>query len=411
MSLPEAHTEDKAKPGEAERLIHQEFAALRACYLDVAARGPLPASAQAAVAAMLAAQAEGRVPKADWLALAERVRGRLAAWLGAEADEIAFTQNVSDGLNRVATALNLGPGDRIIAAPVIEHPNNVFPWLWQAARNGAEFAEVHPRPGQPLEEALIAALDGRTRLLAISSVDFATGRRTDLAALGAACRSRDVFLLVDGAQSAGVLAEDFSKLPVDGWATATQKGLLGLYGLGVLFVRRAWADRLRPAGLARFSVTLQAEHEAAGPEAGWTLRAGAGRFETGNYNYPALAAQEASLELLGKLGPAEVERRAVGAAAALRSGLEALDIPLLQVPMAHRSHILAVAAAQGEGHDTAETPWVGSLSACLRAAGIGHSVRRGAVRLSTHMHVLPDGVAEVLDCAAAWRRQQDTKLG
>lgn len=409
--VTEPQIEGKPRAAEGtEAMLRREFAALRGCYLDVAARGPLPASTQAAIGAVIAAQAEGRVPKDEWLALAERVRGQLAAWLGAGADEIAFTQNVSDGLNRVASALSLRPGDRIVAAPVVEHPNNVFPWLWQAARNGAEFAEVRPRQGETVEEALIAALDGRTRLLAVSAVDFSTGRRTDLSELGAACRARDVFLLVDGAQSAGVLAEDFSELPVDGWTTATQKGLLGLYGLGVLYVRRAWADRLQPSGLARFSVALEAGHEAAGPEAGWSLRPGAGRFETGNYNYPALAAQEASLALLGKLGPAEVERRALGAAAALRAGLESLGIPLLPVPEAHRSHILSAAAAQGEGHDTAETPWVRSFSAALQAAGIGHSVRRGAVRLSAHFYVLPDSVAEVIDCAAAWRRQQGSRL-
>jgi cysteine desulfurase/selenocysteine lyase len=404
MVIQAAPSPDK-RADQADALIRREFAGLTGTsYLDVAARAPLPASAERAAAAMLAAQASGTISKNDWLALVERARGQAAARLGAQPEEIAFTKNASEGLNLVATALRLGPGDRMVTMSAIEHPNNILPWMWQAQEAGAELVNLEPRQGQSPEEAMISAIDGRTKLVAVTAVDFATGRRTDLAVLGEACRRHGAFLLVDGAQSSGVLEEDFSSLPVDGWATATQKGLLGLYGLGLLYVRREWAEKLRPASLARFSVELSEAHEAARPEGGFRLRDGAGRFEVGNHNYVALAALNASLDLLAQIGRAEVERRAVGAADALREGLAALGIPLLPVPEAHRSHILAIGDALGRGHDTADAAWVASLSTAFKAAGVVHSVRRGALRLSTHIHVLPETVAQVLDCAAGWRR-------
>jgi cysteine desulfurase/selenocysteine lyase len=392
------------QPADADATIRAAFADLAdTAYLDVAARGPLPLPARRAAEAMLMAQATGAVDKAAWFAMAERARAKAAALLSVASADLAFTKNASEGLNIVAAALPLEPGDGILLAPGVEHPNNVFPWLWQAETRGAAVRQVVPTAGQALEEALADALGPRTRLVAVTSVDFASGRRTDLRRLGEACRARGAFLLVDAAQSAGVLAEDLSGLPVDGWATAAQKGLLGLYGLGLLHVRRDWAERMRPAFLARFSVELAEQHEAAGPDGGWRLREGAGRFEVGNHNFVALAALEASLDLLLSLGRAEVERRATAAAAALRGGIEALGLPLLPVPPAHRCHIVSVGEAIGSGHDTTDTPWINELSAHLRRGRVVHSVRRGVLRLSAHVHALPEVVEHALHEIRAWQ--------
>lgn len=373
-------------------------------YLDVSARGPLPAASRRAAEALLLAQATGTVSKPAWFAMADRVKAKAAALLSVDPGDLAFTKNASEGLNAVGAALRLQKGDRIVISPDIEHPNNVFPWLWQAETAGAELVAAKPAQGEGIEDAIIATLDGRTRLVAITTVDFATGRRTDLQRLGEACRARDVFLLVDAAQSSGVLAEDLSALPVDGWATAVQKGLLGLYGLGLLYVRRGWMDRLRPAYLARFSVELEAGHEAAGPEAGWRLHPGATRFELGNHNFVALAALEASLDLLAAIGREAVERRATGAAAALRAGIEALGLPTLALPPGHHSHVVAVGEALGAGHDSTEIAWLQSLSTWLRERQVAHSVRRGVLRLSTHVHVLPEVVERALGHVEQWHR-------
>lgn len=388
----------------ADGQIREAFPDLAGTYLDVSARGPLPAAARRAAEAMLMAQATGAISKVAWFALADRVKAKAAALLSVSPDDLAFTKNASEGLNLVGAALQLQKGDRIIIAPAVEHPNNIFPWLWQAEIAGADLISIAPDQGEEMEDAIIAALDDRTRLVAVTTIDFATGRRTDLRRLGAACRARGTFLLVDAAQSAGVLAEDLSTLPVDGWATAAQKGLLGLYGLGLLYVRREWMDRMRPAFLARFSVDLAETHEAAGPEGGWRLRSGAGRFEIGNHNFVALAALEESLDLLARIGRDEVEQRSTGAAASLRAGIEALGIPVLPLPAGQRGHIVAIGERLGRGHDSTDSAWVTSLSSYLRDQGVVHSVRRGVLRLSTHIHVLPEVVRRGLGHIEDWDR-------
>jgi hypothetical protein len=113
---------------------------------------------------------------------------------------------------------------------------------------------------------------------------------------------------------------------------------------------------------------------------------------------------QASLDPLLRIGPAEVERRAVGASVRLRDALEGLGIPMLDVPAAHRSHILAIAEQQGGGHDHSEVDCINGLSAALKQDGVVHSVRRGALRLSAHVHVLPDVVNRVIASVETWQR-------
>ncbi|MFT5446329.1 MAG: cysteine desulfurase/selenocysteine lyase [Gammaproteobacteria bacterium] len=85
---------------------------------------------------------------------------------------------------------------------------------------------------------LVNAIDERTRMVTLSSVPFTPGRVTDLAPIGAACRERGVFLLVDAVQSVGILETDVEALGIDAFAVSTQKGLLGLYGMGFLLSAR-----------------------------------------------------------------------------------------------------------------------------------------------------------------------------
>jgi cysteine desulfurase / selenocysteine lyase len=393
-------------PADADALIGAEFSELRGSYLDVAARGPLPLSALRAAESILRAQSQGSVPKEEWLNLAETVRAKSARLIGARSDEIALTKNTSEGLNIVAAGLQLKAGDRIVVAPPAEHPNNVLPWLWQAQRRGAEVVLVTPAASETLEQALIRRIDDRTRLVAVTEVDFGTGRRTDLTVLGNACRAHGAFLLVDAAQSSGVLRQEMATLPVDAWATATQKGLFSPYGMGLLYVRSEVVEQVVPAALARFSVDVAAGHEAAGPEEGWQLRSGARRYEGGNYNYVGLAALNASLDLLLRIGADEVERRAVEASSRLRSAIQARGIPLLEVAPDHRSHILSIAEKQGSGHDRSESPWINDLSAALKREGVMHSVRRGALRLSSHIHVLPGVVDHVIGSVERWQKSR-----
>src|SRR5208282_3699262 len=130
-------------------------------------------------------------------------RARFAGLIHAEPDEIAFTKNVSEGINMIAAGLPWQPGDNVVVAVEAEHPNNVYAWL-NLGRRGVVVKKVPTRDGEIVASSVIDAIDARTRLVAVASQTFSPGLRTDIDTIGAACRDRDVFLLVDGAQSVGV---------------------------------------------------------------------------------------------------------------------------------------------------------------------------------------------------------------
>src|SRR5271156_5916339 len=141
-----------------------DFPALEhSIYLDVAARGILSRSVRRALDWQLddAAQHGGR--KQLWMAQLEATRARFAGLIRAEPDEIAFTKNVSEGLNMIAAGLPWHPGDNVVVAVEAEHPNNVYAWL-NLRRRGVVVKLVPTRNGEIVASSVIDAIDARTRL-------------------------------------------------------------------------------------------------------------------------------------------------------------------------------------------------------------------------------------------------------
>jgi cysteine desulfurase/selenocysteine lyase len=280
-------------------------------YMDVAGRCVLSRATRATLDEWLDGHMLNGADKNRYFEMIERTRGRFATLVNAGADEIAYAKNVSEGINMIATAFDWHKGDNVIMCPELEHPNNVYPWL-NMQRYGLEVRAVAPRDGHIPVGEIIERMDGGTRMVAVSTVTFSPGFRTDVATLGKACRKRDVLLLVDAAQSVGVLHTDVQESLIDALAVSTQKGLLGLYGMGFLYCRREWADRLKPAYLARFGVDVgDGAHEASMGGDEYQLAKGARRFDLGNYNFSAAAAAETP-STSAAIGTANMRRMSAG---------------------------------------------------------------------------------------------------
>ncbi len=372
-------------------------------YMDVARRGLLSRPARAAINQVLDDQVAGILDKDALFETVERSRARFAGLIGAAVDEVAITKNVSEGLNAIAASLDWRPGDNAILCPELEHPNNVYPWLNLARRQGIELRTV-PADNNAMPVARMAeAIDERTRAVTASTVTFSPGFRADLAMLGRACRERDVFFLVDGVQSVGTVATDVEALAIDAMAVSTQKGLLGLYGMGFLYCRRAWAERLAPVYLARFGADLGAgAHEAMLGGTDFAYMPGARRFDLGNYNFPATAVAETSLDLLTGLGAEAIEAHVSGLVHQLAGGLLALGLPVCGgEPGPHLAGLVTVGEI-GAGHDSADDTALDALSRHLADNGVRHSVRRGVLRFSLHLYNDAGDVARVVALAGNW---------
>jgi L-cysteine/cystine lyase len=250
----------------------------RHAYLNAGSSGPLPQAAVDAVRARLERDAtDGRSGKAfieEIFELRERVRGGVAAVLGTSAELISLVESTTRGCQVVLAGLGLGPEDEVLTTEE-EHFGLLGPLHAAPARVVVAEAD---------EDALLAAVTPRTRLIAVSHVLWTTGRRLDLGRLRS---SAGPPLLVDGAQSAGAIPVDLAD--ADFYTVSAQKWLCGPDPSGALYVRDP--ERLRVALPSAFSPLT---HETDGS---FVPRDGARRFDSGWIGGPPLVGLEAALGL------------------------------------------------------------------------------------------------------------------
>jgi selenocysteine lyase/cysteine desulfurase len=323
-------------------------------------------------------------------------RAKFARLIGTAATNVAIVKNVSEGINAIATSVPWRDGDNVVLCASLEHPNNVLPWV-HLRRLGVEMRIVEPVGGAIDNEAMIAAIDGRTQIVTASSVTFAPGLRADLRTLGAACRERDVLFLVDAVQSAGILTLDVERDNIDALVASTAKGLIGLYGCGFLYCRSSWAKRLTPAYLSRPAVILPPDRYSEMGELDVPIHDGALRFEVGAVDYASCYAVNASLDLLAEIGGTAIETHALALAARLRSGMQelGLEIPTRAVGR-EASHIVTVGQLGDGGHGVANNPALARISAYLTNHNVRHTIRRGMLRFAFHLFNSDDDVETVL---------------
>lgn len=223
-------------------------------YLNHASTGPIPARTLGAQQEFGGRRAQPwRISYDDQFGTLHRVRDLCASLVGATADEIALMVNTTYGLNVAARCLPLVSGDVIVSSDR-EFPANVYPWMALERARGVTFRRVPCRDRLADEEALLAALDQpRVRVLTVSWVSFETGLRLDLARLGAACRDRGIYFVVDGMQGIGAAPIDVRACHIDMLACGGQKWLLSPWGTGFVYVRRELVRQLEPQAVGWMS--------------------------------------------------------------------------------------------------------------------------------------------------------------
>jgi selenocysteine lyase/cysteine desulfurase len=372
-------------------------------YFDTASRGLVPAEAKAAIDEQIDYRIRGNIQKPKMFATIDRVRALYAGLIRCAPHEIAFTKNVSEGLNIVAAGLPWKAGENVVLCPQLEHPSNIYPWLNLKNRAGIDVKTVRSTDGRMPVDAMIKAADSKTRVITCSFVTFAPGLRTEIEKLAEFCETRDILLLVDGAQGIGILDIDVSKIPISAMSVSTQKGLLALYGMGFLYVRERWAERIAPPFLSRFSVDLGTAHEATGGSSNYALMPGAQRFEVGNYNFLGATAVEPGLSILAKVSTPAIEKHVTDLSRRMIDGLRQIGLPVFAAePGPHRGHIVAIGDAIGDQHDSTDNPAMQSLYDALAAEGIRLTIRRGILRVSMHLYNNADDVDSLLDVARRW---------
>jgi selenocysteine lyase/cysteine desulfurase len=275
----------------------------RATYLNHAAVSPLPQPTLEAVQRQLTdVSTNGSANFRKWLEVRESARRLTAGLLGARPEQIAFMRNTSDGLSTVANGIDWHAGDNIVTFRN-EFPSNIYPWLRIRDAYAVEVRMCEERDGRIDLNELIGLIDSRTRLVAISQVQYASGFRADLERIGRAARARDALFVVDVIQAMGVIPTNVEGELIDAAAGAAHKWLLAPEGVGILYLSDRARERIKPTLVGWVSVPNPEDYS--NYEQGW--KAGALPWETGTGPSALLYGLEASLELLSRVGIKRIE--------------------------------------------------------------------------------------------------------
>jgi len=374
-----------------------EFQALgERVYLDICARSPLPGSAMRALADYFGVCMREGARKEEWLAHIEIVRESMARLIGATADEVAYTKSTAEGVNAFAHGLTLRPGDNVVLAPDVEHPNNVYPWL-HLRRSGVEVRLATVRRGSLQPDEAARLVDRRTRVIVTTHVSFSNGIRANLRALADIAHAAKALLFVDAAQSLGLMDVDVRTLDIDALAACVHKGLLSPYGLGVFYCRRDLIPDVTPVYMARAGVDLADSREfVIGDLNDVRLTPTARRFEFGSYNFPAIYALGASLALLHRWRVPEIEAHVLAISEYASDLLRAAAFGVLTPECRERrSHITCFSDENAE-----------RIAFELDALGVRVSARRGVVRMAAGPYTRMADIDRLVDCLVRVARRR-----
>ena len=270
----------------------------RAIYLNHAAVSPLPAPTVAAIETQLKdVRDNGSLNYARWLEVKNNARKLLADLLGARPDQVAFMRNTSDGLSTVANGLRWERGDNVVTFKR-EFPANIYPWLRLRDAFDVEVRMCDERDGRMDFAELEKLVNTRTRVIAISHVQYASGFRSNLERLGRLARTNDAVLVVDIIQSLGVLPVNVEDELIDVAAGASHKWLLAPEGVGYLYLSDRARERIQPTLVGWVSVVNPEDYENFDQK--WNR--GTLAWETGTGAAALFYGLEASLKLLQGMG-------------------------------------------------------------------------------------------------------------
>jgi selenocysteine lyase/cysteine desulfurase len=350
--------------------------------LDNASLSPLPLPVVRAVEKMLSERSQLGVDAFwPWVTISDETRALIAGLINAEPEEIALIQNTSEGINIVATMLDWRTGDNVVVSN-LEFGPNYWPWL-RLRKMGVEVRLVEHRDGLITTEDFAARVDGRTRVLAVSSVAWTNGLRHDLPALAEVVHSHAGYLAVDGIQQVGNSRLDVRQGPVDFLSCGGHKWLFGLLGTGFFFCRRDLITQYEPVYVSwqsdaeRFDYTFRE----------YSLSPTARRFNHGNTSVAGHHALHAGISYINRIGLDAIESRIGRLTHRLIAGLRPLGVRFLS-PLQDRYRSAIVNFIPRDAQALVEQARARNILAC---------VRQGGVRVSPSFYNTEDEVDQLIE--------------
>ncbi len=317
-----------------------------------------------------------------WLETYEGLRRSAARLVNGTRDEIALVKNTSEGIATVAMGLEWRAGDKIVAFQE-EFPANQYPWR-RLETKGVSIEWLSA--GDPLDRIDEAARGAR--LLAISFVQFLTGFRADLRAIGEICHRRGAIFLVDAIQGLGAFPVDVQGARIDALAADGHKWLLGPEGCGILYISKRLQELVEPV---EFGWTNVAGYEDYGSR-DMKLRPDAGRYECGTLNTIGCFGLRAAIDFLLEVGVENIAPLVQSLGDRIADGVRRKGYEVLGTRTPTTGAGIVSFRKQGADRATAD-----AIVNEMRANSIIMASRAGWVRASPHFYMEPAGIEKMIE--------------
>lgn len=307
---------------------------------------------------------------------------KLAGLLGCKPDRIAWAENVSNAISGIVQGMKWNPGDRVILND-IEFPSNVYPFL-NLKSEGVEIDFVKSVNGRVSVEDYEKMITPKTRIIAVSMVQFLSGYRIDIKKLGEICRNKGILFFVDGIQGAGVVNINVEECSIDLFSGGSHKWFMSLQGASYFYITKELQDMIQQRNVGWTSV--------ADPwnilDYDLTLRDDAERYQNGTLNLIGITAFDESLNLYNEFGMASVDKNILSNTEYFMKRLEEIGIrPVLKdVSSENLAGIVSIEDANAK-----------RLFLNLEKKNIFCSLREGKIRFSPHFYNSADDIDLVIE--------------
>lgn len=364
--------------------IRQQFPHLQSgqIYLNHASISPLSTRVVDAMTNYLRIHSDGtQVSYDDELKIESDCRTAVQTIIHAESkDRIALIGNTSDAINIVASGLPWHRGDRIILNDM-EFPANVYPYH-HLQEQGVIIDIIKCPDGKITPEMIAKTITSKTRVVALSAVQFLSGYRADLGSIGRLCRDRKIWFVVDGIQAVGAVPLDVQEMKIDGLAAGAQKWQMSVQGTGFLYVNEPLQEAIHP----QFVGWLGVQDAWNFYNYGQPLASTARRYEGGTVNHLGFCGMVASLSLLLEQSADAIERHILALSKILSDGLQRIEGVNLISPLVDKERAGIVTIALPPIVDTS------TVFKKLLARNIVISLREGKLRYAPHFYNSPEEI-------------------
>ena len=300
--------------------IRKQFPVLaKTTYLNPAGGSPMSLSAAAQGKRYFDEMvSEGDTPYEEWMERTEETRHKLSRLINASPSEIGFTVNTSTGMNIISQMLK-GVGDVLTLRD--EFPSSTISWI----NNGFKVSFVEPvNYAYPLEE-IEKYITPQIRILVASFVQYRTGYRQDLNALGQLCKKHNLIYIVNATQGIGIMPIDVKGSGIDFMPFSGLKWMTSGYGAGAVYMNTEM--------LKRYKLSIAGWQSAESPErmdnAEFKIRQEASAIEAGCPHFPSIFALSGALDLINSIGITQISERVIYLNKLLQQKAEALGFSVI----------------------------------------------------------------------------------